>query len=242
MPTRSILRPAVLFLSFAFGTIAFGVGINALVKSNKLKSFVKKNAPAGATVDIDTHDIFSAGAVVTAVSGLIGLSSFLALVLTSSFSRLRASPKSSGAARALAYTHAFLAVWLFAALVPFSDFARNRQAGITASIGGQTLPPAFVQQQEQQLGVSPVYWEQRYIRLVTIIPWFTILFGALASAVLFRTSGSGSGSGAGAGTSAASTGAVTERFATPPPPSAGAEKERERESTEEGVRGRGEKV
>ncbi|THG95551.1 hypothetical protein EW145_g7938 [Phellinidium pouzarii] len=188
----AVLRPAALSLSFAFGIISMSVGINALVKSNNRKNFVKHNVPAGVSVDINTNDIFDTGIIVTIVSALLALLSILSLL----FSTLRTGTASVKTHRILASVHFFLVTWLFAVLVPFDDFARNRQAQVTASLGGVPLPATAIQQQEQALGFSPIYWSMHFIRLVAIIPWFAILFGALAGALLFRAPSARNGASA----------------------------------------------
>ncbi|KAH8110943.1 hypothetical protein DFH11DRAFT_1547104 [Phellopilus nigrolimitatus] len=82
--------------------------------------------------------------------------------------------------------HLALATWLGATLVAFDVLARTRSARVSARLGALALPPAAVAQQERALGVSPVYWAQRYIRLLAIIPWLAVLCGAAAGAVLLR--------------------------------------------------------
>lgn len=49
-----LLRTLAVFLSFAFGIIGLGVGINALHKSNQQKDYVKLHATSGVSVNIDT--------------------------------------------------------------------------------------------------------------------------------------------------------------------------------------------
>ncbi|KAL4252235.1 hypothetical protein ABKN59_005523 [Abortiporus biennis] len=155
------LRLASLFLTLAFGAIGTGVGINALVKSNNDKDLVRNNAPAGATVTINTDDIFDSGAVMTVVCGLITLATlvFFPLVLISR------SPKLSNLTLPLQTgIYSFLSIWLFATLIPVTDFFANRQATVTAFV---------------------VYHKIDYLRLAAILPWFTLLFSTITSVVSF---------------------------------------------------------
>ncbi|KAI0795002.1 hypothetical protein C8Q75DRAFT_730833 [Abortiporus biennis] len=176
------LRLASLFLTLAFGAIGTGVGINALVKSNNDKDLVRNNAPAGATVTINTDDIFDSGAVMTVVCGLITLATlvFFPLVLISR------SPKLSNFTLPLQTgIYSFLSIWLFATLIPVTDFFANRQATVTAFVGTIPLPASIVQAAEESLGVTPVYHKIDYLRLAAILPWFTLLFSTITSVVSF---------------------------------------------------------
>jgi len=159
-----------------------GAGINALHKSDDLKDFVHSNAPPGVRVDINDNDVFSSGTVVTIFSGLLALTSLITLVLLLLFRR---SPKPL-LMRLSAALHLFFAIWIFGALIPFDAFTRNRSARVAAFIGDTQLPDSIVQQQQQALGVSAVYWDQDYLRILAILPWFAILFGVIAAIVLFR--------------------------------------------------------
>lgn len=156
-------RLAPLFLTFAFGVIGFATGINALAKSNDQKDLVKEQAPLGATVDIDTSDVFTVGCVVTAVCAalaVVSLLSFLSLLFT--HSTKGGVPLCTRLLRPLAFLLAFLSVWLFAALVAMTDFVANREAKVTAFIGTFSLDSGVIKTVEQQLGVTSVYREIDY--------------------------------------------------------------------------------
>lgn len=175
-----IARFTSLILATCFGIIGMSVGINALVKSNDQKHMLESNAPMGATVTIDTHDVFDSGVVETVVCGLIALTSFISLLgLFWSYPGklgLRTTHFLSG------HILLFLSIWLFATLVPFTDFVANRAAKISASLEGMPLPPSVIQGFEQELGATPVYHKMSYLRLAVIFPWIAFLF-ALSSAV-----------------------------------------------------------
>ncbi|OSD07932.1 hypothetical protein PYCCODRAFT_1357883 [Trametes coccinea BRFM310] len=170
-------RLAALSLAFVFGVVGFAMGINALVKSNDQKDLVKKQAaPLGATVNIDTDDVFDVGCVVTVVCALVALTSLASLV-----SLLFA--RSARAFTFLGLFLSFLTIWLFASLVPMTDFVANRQAKVSAFLGTVPLPDSIIQTVQQQLGVTSVYRDIHYLRLAVILPWIAFLFSAIASAL-----------------------------------------------------------
>ncbi|RDX54426.1 hypothetical protein OH76DRAFT_1332708, partial [Lentinus brumalis] len=173
-------RLVSLFLSFAFGVVGLGLGVDALVKGNEDKSRVRSLVPPGTTVNIDTHDVVDAGGVVTGFCAALAVMSLLSLLL------LLASAKRgpSLAARTLplqAILLTILTLGLFASLVAFTDFVANRQATVVASIGGVAVPPSIVQSIENAIGASPVYHVKSYLRLAVILPWIAFLFGLISS-------------------------------------------------------------
>ncbi|KAG6864067.1 hypothetical protein C0991_000419 [Blastosporella zonata] len=177
------LRNAVLgslFMAWAWGVISGSVGLNALIKSNQEKSRFKKLVPPPTKITINTNDVFKSGVVLTTVGALIAvLCSIFLLVL---FVSPRLSVRSL---RIQSLILAFCATWLFATQVPFTDFFANRSAQVSATIGGVKLPDSIVQTTAQALGSTSVYNEIGYLRLVAILPWITLLFTVIASAVLF---------------------------------------------------------
>ncbi|EED82259.1 predicted protein [Postia placenta Mad-698-R] len=194
--TLAHARLVSLVLSFAFGIVGMATGINALAKSNSSKSAVRRAASGlGATVNIDTHDVLSSGVVITVVCGLIALTSFFTLVhaLLARFRwRVSAASSSADIGRHLrtvpltgAHVLTFLTLWLFATLVPFTDFVANRQAKVTAYIGGVQLPPNLIQGTEAELGVTPVYHRLGYLRAGTVLPWIAFLFAVTSAALSY---------------------------------------------------------
>ncbi|KAL5521065.1 hypothetical protein ACEPAG_8987 [Sanghuangporus baumii] len=174
----------LLFLSFAFGIIGMSVGINALVKSNDLKDFVRQNAPPGVTVDIDTSQAFDSAVVLAVGCGLLALTSLLTFLAYVSIFK----PVSRRPVLFASLVHWFLAVWIFATLVAFDVIAVNRSAKVAAFLGQTQLPDSIVQQQEQALGVSPTYWDHDYIKLLAILPWFAFLFAVIVGLERFFAS------------------------------------------------------
>lgn len=149
-------RLAALALSFAFGVIGGGVGINALVKFEDEKKSLQKIVPAGATLTIDTDDVLASGIVLTIGCGLVALASAAFFVsalsahLARRFLRLQAA------------VLAFLSVWTFAVLVPFTDFFANHQAKISAMLGTIPIPESIIQSIQDEVGATPIYRDVPY--------------------------------------------------------------------------------
>ncbi|KAG5351473.1 hypothetical protein C0989_006352 [Termitomyces sp. Mn162] len=162
VPLRGVLLGSLL-MTCAWGIIAGSVGLNALIKSNQAKSDFKKLVPAGTTVDIDDHDAFASGVVLTTISALIAVLCFLFISMQICSQRLA-----------------------LRSLLPFTDFFANRSAKVTAFIAGQQLPASIVKQAENAFGMTSVYRHLSYLRLVAILPWITLLFAIVTSAVLFN--------------------------------------------------------
>jgi hypothetical protein len=151
---------------------------------------------------IYSPDVFSSGVVVTTVSALI------AVICTLTIIHIVFFPASSRIDRIHGIMLAFCAVWLFVTMIPFTAFVANRSADVTATLNGVALPSSLIDRAERTLGVTRVYkdisyctvfWSFEYqsgflivffplVRLVAILPWFTVLFTAIAAGVLFTAS------------------------------------------------------
>jgi len=173
---------AALGMAWAWGVIAGGVGLNALIKSNQEKSRLRALVPSPTVLTIDTNDVFSSGVVVTTVSALI------AVICTLTIIHIVFFPASSRIDRIHGIMLAFCAVWLFVTMIPFTAFVANRSADVTATLNGVALPSSLIDRAERTLGVTRVYKDISYLRLVAILPWFTVLFTAIAAGVLFTAS------------------------------------------------------
>ncbi|KAF9443643.1 hypothetical protein P691DRAFT_679154 [Macrolepiota fuliginosa MF-IS2] len=175
-------RVATLAMAWAWSIISFAAGINAVVKSNQDKAKIKDFAPRGTQVDINVNDVFRTGAIISAVSIVIFVLTSLYLILLffrpTSFTRSRI-------VTAQGSLLAFFAVWLFATLVAYTHFFRTHSAIVNASINGLPLPDTLIRGVEKELGVTPVYKNIAYLRLVAILPWFNLLFTISAAVVLF---------------------------------------------------------
>jgi hypothetical protein len=168
-------------LAWAWAIIAVGVGLNALIKSNQQQSKLRKQVPAGTTLDINVSDVFNTGVIVTTISACIALITTLLLLL-----HLRRPTLLTSSLKIQGAILAFFTVWLFATQIPFTHFFRTRSAIVRAFINGQELPSSIVQSVERSLGTTSVYKRISYLRLVAILPWFTIFFSLLATFILFR--------------------------------------------------------
>ncbi|KAF9269777.1 hypothetical protein L218DRAFT_1072555 [Marasmius fiardii PR-910] len=192
MDTATLRLPRLisLFLAWAWGIIAGSVALNAIVKSNQSKSRLRRVLPGNARVDIDTDDVLDSGAVVAVVCALIAvLCTIYLLLLLSTFSKnsrlARVSRASESTLPIQWMTLAFCAVWVFATQIPFTVFFANNSARIRASIGNLVISQEQIAIFERLLGVTSVYRHLDYLRLVAIMPWFTILFTAIAAVVCF---------------------------------------------------------
>ncbi|KAI5829539.1 hypothetical protein K523DRAFT_304717 [Schizophyllum commune Tattone D] len=167
-----------LFLSFVFGVVGLALAVDALEKSDDEKDAVKAAAPTGTTVKIDFTDILNAGIAVTVACGLTAALSLLSMIAIA-LPKLRTLPQ-----RFVAPLFFFCATFIFASLVPFDVFYANRSAKVTAHIGSITVPPSVVQQIQEAAGLSPVYKDKLYLRVVAIVPWFAFLFALTSGALL----------------------------------------------------------
>jgi len=177
-------RLVTLSLSWCFAVIAASVGLNGLVKSNQEKTRLKKlGAPA--VVDIDTSDIFNVGVVATTASLLISILVFN-FVVGMYVPAAKALVARTLRLQAIVLTLSCLL--LFGAMVPYMDFFVNRQASVKAFIGGVQLPDSIVKGVEASSGTTRVYKDIFYLKLVAILPWFSLLFTLVAAGTLFVAS------------------------------------------------------
>ncbi|KAG7095269.1 hypothetical protein E1B28_006042 [Marasmius oreades] len=193
VPPLRLPRLISLFLALSWGIIAGSVGLNALIKSNQSKSKLRRLLPANTRLDVDTDDAFQSGVVITTVSALIVvLCTIYIVLLGSSFSKNPRLARVSKASDSILFiqwvTLAFCAAWLFATQIPFTVFFANNSAKVRASIGSFTFSQDEITVFERLLGVSPVYRNIDYLRLLAILPWFTILFTAIAAVICFLAS------------------------------------------------------
>ncbi|KAF8838187.1 hypothetical protein BDN67DRAFT_1024126 [Paxillus ammoniavirescens] len=183
-------RLGALFFSFTFSVIGGSVGLNALVKSNQERSYIRNAASSvGASVSVDVtgcvlitqspSDVFSTGAVITTVCALLTLLSAAAFAFTwCPIQNKRFWFRSQSCALF------FCSIWLFVTLIPFDYFFTNREARVTATLDGFPVSDNIMQSIEQVLGVTPVYRDIDYLRLVAVLPWFSLIFSVIAGAVL----------------------------------------------------------
>jgi hypothetical protein len=150
-----------LFFSNAFGIIGSGIGLNALIESNRTQSRVRKIVPAGTTVDFDISDVFDSGVVSTVCCLLIAITSSLAIFHELVATRISAR-KNSLARKIQGGLMGVWTIWLFATQIPFTAFFANREAGVTASIAGRPIPKSLIDQLSKSIGVTSVYKDFYY--------------------------------------------------------------------------------
>ena len=176
-------RLAALGLTSALATVAACLGLNALVRSNQLKSSFKRKAPSGTRVEIDTAEIFNVGVVATVGCILLAGFCFIFANLTLIPGLRRIANKTLKLQTGLI---AFSVTWIFACMVPFMQFYINDRAGVKAFIGSTQLPDTLVKAMEERSGSSGVYRTMWFLRLFAIFPWIAIASGLLTIPVLLR--------------------------------------------------------
>ncbi|KDQ08098.1 hypothetical protein BOTBODRAFT_180122 [Botryobasidium botryosum FD-172 SS1] len=178
-------RIVALFLAFALAVVGAAAGLNAIVKKHKTIAYLQSQvAPLGIKLDINTNQITTPGAVLTAGLIILALVSFLdlALLLLPSHHVIPSSTRFLGLTTLLL---AFSTVWIFASLVPVTVIAAHGQAKVAAYVHGISLPDAVIKSTEGKLGFSRNYWTEYFIRLFVIAPWVSLVFGAIATLVSF---------------------------------------------------------
>ncbi|KIJ16173.1 hypothetical protein PAXINDRAFT_11215 [Paxillus involutus ATCC 200175] len=173
-------RLGALFFSFTFSVIGGSVGLNALVKSNQERSYIRDAASSvGASVSVNVTDVFSTGAVITTVCALLSLLSAAAFAFTwCPIQNKRFWFRSQSCALL------FCSIWLFVTLIPFDYFFTNREAQVSATLDGFPVSDSIIQGIEQVLGVTSVYRDIDYLKLVAVLPWFSLIFSVIAGVIL----------------------------------------------------------
>jgi hypothetical protein len=135
-------------------------------------------------VNVDGNNILTIGRVSTAIHALLILLSLLALAA------LHITRYSSAkTSLVLAGLLGFSAIWLLPTTIAFTVVFATKAAKISASLGGISLSQAIIEAEERAFGLTPVYKHKMYLRVATIIPWFTFLFAAISSVLMFLDSG-----------------------------------------------------
>jgi len=171
--------------AWAWSVIAGALGLYSLVKSNQEKASVKAQAASISRtihVNIDTHDVFSAGLSATIGAGFV---SIIALSFLSRAVIWKAIPLTRRAHIIESALFTFAAVWIIASLIPYTVFVANRSAKVTAFNGSVPVPPAVVEQTMQRFHNSPVYSGKSYLRLFGIGAWIAALSTVIAACASF---------------------------------------------------------
>ena len=176
-------RLAALGLTSALATVAACLGLNALIRSNQLKSSFKSKAPPGIRVEIDTSAITNAGIVATVGCILLAGFCFIFANMTLLPGLRRIANKTLKAQSGLI---AFSAIWIFACMVPFMKFFMNDHAGVSAFVGSTRLADSLIKAMEEKSGSSSVYRGMWFLRLFAIFPWLAIASGLVTVPVLLK--------------------------------------------------------
>ncbi|KAK0458454.1 uncharacterized protein EV420DRAFT_356112 [Desarmillaria tabescens] len=176
------VRLAAYFMAFAWGAISLSIGLNTVIKQNRLKSFLRRAvAPLGITLRLVTNSVvhpaiasetFCVILCVFSIGTLIGL--FVSVASTKK------------ALKAQGFLYAFITVALFACQIPVSDAVRRKGvlvSGTTAD--GSAVPADTLLEAAASLGVDPLYRRINFILWFGIIPWIGFLFSGIASIVSF---------------------------------------------------------
>ncbi|KAH6909771.1 hypothetical protein BKA70DRAFT_175788 [Coprinopsis sp. MPI-PUGE-AT-0042] len=176
-------RLASLNLTSALATVAACLGLNALIRSNQLKSSFKSKAPPPTRVEIDTEAILNTGIVATV--GCILLAGFCfifaSMTLIPKFRRI-----ANKTLKVQAGLIAFSAIWIFACMVPYMKYYLNDSAGVKAFIGSTQLPDSLVKSLQEKSGSSSVYKDMWFLRPFAILPWISIASALATIPILLR--------------------------------------------------------
>ncbi|KAK0209986.1 hypothetical protein DFS33DRAFT_1251664 [Desarmillaria ectypa] len=201
------MAPAPLFLTrlgaytmaFAWGAISLSIGLNTVVKQNRLKSFLRRSvALLGITLKLVTNSTFNiplsatqsnvravdvvhpaiASEVFCVITALFSLAAVISL-----FAGWCAASRKSISIQAYVFT--FLTVALFACQIPVSDAVRRKGVEIWGWKDGVEVPTATLLEAAASLGVNPLYRHIHFILWFGIIPWFAFLFTLISAIVSF---------------------------------------------------------
>ncbi|KAF8605193.1 hypothetical protein BDV93DRAFT_75884 [Ceratobasidium sp. AG-I] len=186
-------RLVLLGLTWALAVIGAAAGLNAIVKRNDQVATIKSAVAAlKITVNVDTNNLLRSGIVLAVGCLLLSITSsiFILLLLLDSkkSSTTSNAPLSTRTLPTQTATLAFLTIWLFATLIAVTKIAAHGSADVHAYSGGIQLPDSLVKATESRLGFSRVYWDQLYVRILTIAPWFAFLSALITTIVTFLAS------------------------------------------------------
>ncbi|KAK0228043.1 hypothetical protein EDD18DRAFT_1099779 [Armillaria luteobubalina] len=176
------VRLATYFMAFAWGAISLSIGLNTVIKQNRLKSFLRRSvAPLGITLRLVTNSVVHPAIASETFCVILCVFSIFTLIgLFVSAASTKTALKAQG------FLYAFITVALFACQIPVSDAVRRKGvlvSGTTAD--GEAVPAATLLQAAASLGVDPLYRRIHFILWFGIIPWIGFLFSGLASIVSF---------------------------------------------------------
>jgi len=176
-------RLLALALAWAWNVVASCIGLNALIKTNQLETYIRKLAPPGVTLKFDINDVYQTGVIVTSICATV------AVIISIFFAGTLIRPKrSADSLKIQAWILTFFSTWLLATQIPYTDFTATRYAKITAYLDGVQLPAATTQAALATTGLSNKYSKLHHTVLLAIFPWIALLFNIILVVVLFAAS------------------------------------------------------
>ncbi|KAF8915249.1 hypothetical protein CPB85DRAFT_1251677 [Mucidula mucida] len=179
------VRLASYALAFAWGAISLSIGLNTVIKQNRLKSFLRRSvAPLGITLRLVTNNVVHpaiASEVFCVITCLFSIVALIGLFVQ------RGSSKQ--ALKAQGAVFAFLTVALFACQIPVSNAVRSKGVEIWGWKDGEEVPAATLLAAAASLGVNPIYKHIDFILWFGIIPWFAFLFALTSAIASFAAAG-----------------------------------------------------
>ncbi|KIL62825.1 hypothetical protein M378DRAFT_165288 [Amanita muscaria Koide BX008] len=187
--TARLVALALLLASAIFNV---GLGLNAAVKAklanqmnNKMSPFIaslvtfsEQDRKAPIMIDVNTQDIAKARDTVTSVSAFIAVSCALMIFLHLRGSLSPLTPRRQGAFLV------FCGALLFAPLVSYTLVYQSRSANVAVSVFSLRVPENIVQIAQSGLGIQSKYNQIDFLRLMAILPWFTVLFSVITAGML----------------------------------------------------------
>jgi len=172
----ALLTLVALFFSFDFAVVGGALLIRALIASNDQVRDLRAAIPRGTTLNVNRHDISTAGEVSAAVQAIIG-----GLAVLSAYAVLNRSKIRPKFLVILGSLLSFASIWLLCVTIAITVIFATKSAQVSAFLGGSQLPQTIVDAQARALGVSPVYKDQSYLLHAAVLPWFTSLFTTVAA-------------------------------------------------------------
>jgi len=159
-------RVVVYALTLAWAIISFSIGLNTIVKQNKLKTFLRSH-----DIEANTQNLVRpvvASEVFAWITAIVALVAFTGLFI-----------RRYSATRALkiqGYVFTFLTAAIFATEIPVSQVVRKH---------GIRLPANTSVAAVEALGVNAEYKHIHFALWFAIIPWIEFLFTLLSAVVSF---------------------------------------------------------
>ncbi|KAI9465848.1 hypothetical protein BJY52DRAFT_492531 [Lactarius psammicola] len=173
-------RLVALTLCWVWSVVAACIGLNALIKTNQTKTYIRKLAPPGVTLEFHINDIYQSGVVVTSICAAVAVIASKLFFVT-----LKWPERSTRSLKIQAWILTFFSAWILATQIPYTIITANRHAKVDAFLGGVQLPSATLQAALAARGLSDKYSKLHHAVLLAIFPWIALLFNAILVVILF---------------------------------------------------------